>query len=279
MRRFLILFVVLFFPIQTAHARRSVRKLTHSWEKMMVNQIIQGYYCSGILGDLYRAKTYSKGKTKRYLQTLFGLLGREKLFLVKRTKKGSHSQRKYFRHLLATTDMILLSVHTLQKILNRRPEAKMSAYLRYRSAAAQNINKMLRHPLRKRRRHYRGGWRTGLKHLGHHLGSGLALGYLATGILADAYFQRVLPKGNIIGYLTPIISLAQSSAKSLAVVRKMVSSADRSYINQVQMGQKAVLQEAQSLHAFIRTRKRKFLKLYIQMRRFAWSTIRPFAAP
>lgn len=276
--RWLVVFVLVlqFILPSQAHANRSVHR---AWEQLMENQLVQAYYCAGILGDLYRAKVYPKNKTKRYLRTLFKLLGRQKLFLVQRAKRGSRTQRKYFRHVLSTADMLLLTVHSLQKVLRKAPGAQLRAHFRYRNAAAKNIQKMLGSSLRKRRRYYRGGRRTSFRFLGQHLGTDLALSFLAVGVLADGYFQRILPKSTVIGYLKPSLSLQQTSIQSLYKIQKRIPSGDQTYIQKIQMGQRSIRKAGQYLQMFITTRNRAYLRLYTQQRTRAWSVLQLFASP
>jgi hypothetical protein len=245
----------------------------------MGNQLVMAYYSTGLLGDLYRAKVYSDAKTLHSVRLLYSLLGKEKIF-IRRLDVGRHAtQKALYRHILATIDLLLLALKSLQDVINKQDGADIKQFLTYRNAAAQDLQKLLHHRDLQRRRSYRGGWQAGLNYLGHHVGLDLAYGYLTIGLIADAYFQLVIDEEQATGYLGPGLRLLQSSAERLGQISAVLSVRDKAYVNTVRQGMQLIYQQGVYLGQFMKTRNRQYLARYSQLRNQAWQRVQLFAAP
>jgi hypothetical protein len=254
----------------TSHAR-SLRKVHTAWETIQRANLVQAYYCAGILGDLYRAKIYSLTKTNRYATALRTLVIKQKAILRLLSKQGNRRQRRYYRQLHATADLVLLTLDHLRRGL---PTKQFTDYFKYRKAAATALNKMLSNRMAKRRKHYRGGWKKGLLFLGHQLTNGMAFGYLTVGLMGDGYFLLLLNKNSLMGYLKPTLQLLKANAIGIQQATKHVPATDRTHMKQCMEGYIELVQQATALYQFATTRHRKFLKLYQLQRNKAFQTMR-----
>ncbi len=243
----------------------------------MGNQLFQAYYCVGLVGDLYRANVYKKGKARRVIRLLHSMLKREKKFIKKVRIGRGRKQKALYRHIRATIDLLLLALQSLDQNVQGRVGAKIKQFLQYRNAAAQDLSKLLQHRGLKRRRRYGGGRRRAMGYLNQHLGPDLAYGYLLIGLVADGYFQLVLNQARTKDYLSTNLRLLQSGSKSLSYVQMGMRGSDRNTIQRVRNGMNAIYQMGIVLGQFSRTRKRVYLQRYQMLRRLAWRHVQPFA--
>lgn len=270
----LILLTILPSPVSS---RPRIRHIDRTWESLMGNQLFQAYYCVGLVGDLYRAKVYSKSKTLRVSRLLQTLLKQERLFASKVRIGRGKKQKALFRHIKATIDLLLLALQSLEQTIQGKMGAKVQRFLQYRNAAAQDLQKLLRHRGLKRRRRYGAGRRRAMGYLNKHLGPNLAYGYLLVGLIADGYFQLVLNQARVKEYLGTHLKLLQSGITSLNYLRMRLKGPDRSYVEKIRRGMLVIYQAGVMLGQFSRTRKRGFLQRYQILRRQAWQHVQPLA--
>ncbi|TNE44199.1 MAG: hypothetical protein EP343_31085 [Deltaproteobacteria bacterium] len=266
-------------PVGQSEARPPTRQVHATWEELMGNQIFLAYYSVGLVGDLYRAKVYTPGKTKRVTRLLTSLLKKEKAFLKKIRVGRGRKQRALYRHLKATVDILLLALESLDNTITNKEGSKIQQFLQYRNAAAQDLQKLLYHRGLRRRRRYRGGYYRAMKYLNHHLGLDLAYGYLCLGLVADGYFQLVINPKQTEDYLSTQLRLLTSGRKSLGYIQRRLRGSDRSTLQTVRGGMLALYNVGMTLGQVVKTRKRSLMRRYQQLRRLAWQTIKPMAAP
>lgn len=260
-------------------AAPSVQRLHAAWEESMGNQMIQSYYCVGLVGDLYRGGVYNAAKTQRIVTLLNSLLSKQKQF-VKTLRIGSdRNQKALYRHIHSTLDLLVLAVQSLQKKLSGEPGELVQQFLQYRNAAAQDLQKLLQHRGLQRRRYYVGGYNKALQHFNHHLGLNLAYSYLTIGLIADGYFQLILNTTQAEEYLGTNLRLIQSGQQSLLELQSSFRGADRAAFQPILSGMQAVFNQATILGQFLKTRQRPQLRRYQQLRQQAWQYVQALATP
>lgn len=255
------------------HAAPSTQSLHAMWEELMGNQMIQSYYCVGLVGDLYRAKVYNTAKTQRIVLVLSNLIHRQKKFVQAIRIGRDSNQKALYRHIHSTLDMLRLALQSLQKNLAQESASTLEQFLQYRNAAAQDLQKLLQHRGLKRRRFYQGGYARAIQYLNHHLGLDVIYGYLTLGLIADGYFQLVLNPTQTEEYLGTNLRLIQSGQQSLSYLQSSLRSSDAASLQQIRSGLQALFNQGTVLGQFLKTRQRSLLLRYQQMRQQAWQRV------